>query len=874
MMQNIGCAVAKARYTENARFFLSLLDHSADVAAMAEALLELPTTARRLAKLGNRKELDRSARQRLCVLAALHDVGKVNIGFQNRIRNETGAFVGHVAPVASLLWGTPSIGKKERNSILNPFKKAIGADVLLKWTGNDNDALDDLLAVVWGHHGSSLTPDLSPPFDRDAPGLWSKSDCYDPVNEAGILGRALKDWFPAAFEPGGETLPTESRFLHAFAGLVVWADWLGSDETRFGYPRSEPKSETNRIAAARAAAQRVVSDRRFDAADRRDAARALQFDFPALFPGFAARPAQTATLDLPAADDHGSVMALEAETGSGKTEAALLHFLRLLREDKVDGLYFALPTRASAKQIQTRITQDLRRILADAAPPVGLAVPGYIRVNDRDGQALPNFKVLWPDQDASRSALHDEGWAVEQTRRYLAGAVMVGTIDQLLLGGLTVRHAQFRSSAMLRQLLVIDEVHASDPYMERLLFNILDQHRAAGGHALLMSATLGSRMRHALLGGNSRNAPSFDQACVAPYPALHLDAETCRAVPLPADAPQKSVALSLAEDVSDLDALAQRAIDAASAGARVLIIRNTVSNAVALQRALEQRLGEDSPLFLRCRDRAAPHHARFAAEDRVLLDAALEARLGKNSLNGGALPIGALVVATQTAEQSLDIDADFLISDLCPIDVLLQRIGRLHRHARSRPLGFEGPAVLVVAPSLSPNGPARLGCGTVYPNLLILAATRNLIREQPLWSIPQMNRALVEAATHSERLETLARALGPEWEKHLAEIMGKSSAERRVADSNCIDWTEPPAPPLFKDEKIQTRLGLDSRSVALTEAIDGPFGLPVASFSIPGWMVKKDTPSDAQIEDLQTNSETLSFRFGDQTYRYDRYGLA
>ena len=136
-------------------------------------------------------------------------------------------------------------------------------------------------------------------------------------------------------------------------------------------------------------------------------------------------------------------------------------------------------------------TGDPRKTPGGGAPPVALAVPGYLRVDSDEGQALPDGKgVLWP-----AVADRDRAWAAERPKRYLAGAVMVGTVDQIMLGALRVKHAQLRSGPMLRLLLVVDEVHASDACMTEILRNALAQHAAAGGHALLLSATPGSLAR-------------------------------------------------------------------------------------------------------------------------------------------------------------------------------------------------------------------------------------------------------------------------------------------------------------------------------------------------------------------------------------------
>ena len=234
----------------------------------------------------------------------------------------------------------------------------------------------------------------------------------------------------------------------------------------------------------------------------------------------------------------------------------------------------------------------------------------------------------------------------------------------------------------------------------------------------------------------------------------------------------------------DFDAAAKRALAAARAGAKVLVVRNTVNHAVATQQALEKLAlnGSDLGLLFACQGLPTLHHGRFAADDRRLLDRAVEERLRKDRASGGLI-----VVGTQTLEQSLDIDADLLMTDLCPMDVLLQRIGRLHRHPRDdRPAGYDTPRCVVLTPDVDDLSPLLkyrqdangLGPhGYVYEDLRVLEATRRLIAEHRDWSIPRMNRELVERATHPEALEDIVEELeqtDDDWRVHANRVRGAS----------------------------------------------------------------------------------------------------
>ena len=309
---------------------------------------------------------------------------------------------------------------------------------------------------------------------------------------------------------------------------------------------------------------------------------------------------------------------------------------------------------------------------ADAPEPV-LAVPGYIRSGDFKGERkLQPYEIWWDDDATDRRR-----WAAESAKRFLAAQIAVGTIDQAMMAALKVRHSHMRAACLARNLLVVDEVHASDAYMRRILEALLDAHIGAGGYALLMSATLGSDARHRLLTRSrmsAADAPNIDDAVKAAYPSVATVGEGIR--PAGENDRRKRVVMEALPAMQDFDQTARIALQVARAGAKTLVIRNTVRNAIATQQAIERAAGDDADALFACNGKRTLHHSRFAAPDRHMLDKAVEALLGK-----GAPSKGCVVVSTQTLEQSLDIDADLLITDLCPADVLLQRIGRLHRHS-------------------------------------------------------------------------------------------------------------------------------------------------------------------------------------------------
>ncbi len=815
-----------------------LRDHCLDVAAVVLALLETSLLGERLATLAELERLSPRQCLRLAWLAFLHDVGKANAGFQAKARSPS--TTGHVAPAGQLLTQDGSY-------------QLLKISALQAWFG---DGTLDMLSAAIGHHGVPV--DLATAAVRFDRSLWPAAS----LRGVEALAAMADGPFAEAFLPG-EPLPLSSAFAHAFAGLVCLADWIASDDAAEAFPYSQPGED--RWLFARPRALEVVAKLGLDTRHWR---YALTGDVVQEKPW----PLQTAIMeaDLPAG---GTVVLAEAETGSGKTEAALIHFFRLFAAGLVDGLYFALPTRAAAVQIHSRIEQVVLRMLGEDHPQVVLAIPGYLRVDEVDGKALSRFEVLWPDDDPRHQ--HFRRWAAENPKRYLAAPIAVGTIDQVLLAALQVKHAHLRGTALLRHLLVIDEVHASDSYMTALTAEVLGMLRQAGGHALLMSATLGSAARSWLFAGKRTPPPPRDDAVAVPYPALTVSGRPV--IPCAAVGSGKQVVMETLAGLDDPAAVAAAALEAARRGARVLVIRNKVDVAIATQQAVETLAGLDSPLLFRCRGVPTLHHSRFAPADRKSLDGMINQALGK----GSHAPV--VVVTTQTAEQSLDIDADLLLCDLCPIDVLLQRIGRLHRHDRPRPEGFATPCCWVVVPAerdLAPLlakpaygfGIDRQGQPRVYPDLRTIEACWRLIEAYPRFDLPAMNRRLVEDGTHPDALASITTELGGAWDKHQSEAIALGLAQSTAAILGGLNRNQKLSLTRFpdQDQRLTTRLGTGDRLVTFAPAAPGPFDQPVTVLTISAWMCG-GIPADA--EPKVSGQNPLTFSLGEKRFVYDRLGL-
>nr|WP_250152639.1 CRISPR-associated helicase Cas3' [Ancylobacter radicis] len=829
---DIGCGLsAWGKCSPDRQNFHHLAHHSADVAAALLILLDQPII-RRAADAALGRELDEVELRALTALAFLHDIGKLAPGFQAKgwVGQHNVPFRGHLE--CGWLW----------TRTLDAQSLAGAARHLARWS-----EIRIWLLVLFAHHGR---PVPAPGSGLASPFYTPRDIAYDWKVEEERMGEALLAWFPdfAELLPP----PASPRLVHFFCGLITLADWIGSDQRAFPF---EPTFRPDYWATAQARAVQRIRDIGFS----REGLSLRGSPGWALISDHAApRPAQAAAGAMPLQE---RLVLLEAETGAGKTEAALWRFVSLVAAGEVDALYFAVPTRAAARQLQRRVNDALERMFVDP-PEAVLAIPGQVKAGEASGARLPDFTMLWDDEKDLPAR-----WAAEHAARFLASRVAVGAVDQVALGGLQVKYAHLRGTTLSRALLVIDEVHASDAYMTTIQTAMARDHISLGGHVMLMSATLGAVARAQWF---EQPVGNYASEAAVPYPAIW----TSRGVqPVEAEVGAgKTVHVRASAGWTGDDA-ARLATDMARQGARVLVIRNTVARAQETYAACR---AQATDWLLQVNGIPTLHHGRFAAEDRARLDEAVEQAIGKGS------PVGSrIVIGTQTLEQSLDLCADLLITDLCPMDVLLQRIGRLHRHRRPRPAGFEVARAVVLTPPDGLDGLTRRadnGLGAysdgatlsgIYLDVPGLAATLDEIDARPVWHLPAMNRALVEAATHPEALEAVAERRG--WQDYSQRVSGKRLGDRATARLGLLDRAQPLAE-FPDDETLRTRLGEDGVVLRLPEDTPGAFGLPVSVLAIPARWSRGLTGEEEVV--VEESGPPLRLKLADRVMIYGPAGLS
>jgi CRISPR-associated endonuclease/helicase Cas3 len=778
---------------------------------MARQLLAGSPVLRRRLAAAFEAELTDIHLDRLAILAGIHDFGKALKGFQDKLEPPSNFALaesrGHVAEALAVLANSADV------------KNAIRLPLLSEWFGR----IADVLFVSICHHGKPVGDDrIRPHLAVISKLLATTRYGHDPVTEIRRLSDFLIGEFPKALEPAA-LLQFTPAAQHLFAGILMAADWMASG---FAF---DPGTVDQRAAG-------VLKRTAWSGWHSGASAHGL-------LGGRTPRLAQAEMLTLGLNE---RFVVIEAPTGTGKTEAALIWASRLVEGGAVDGLYFAVPTRSAATELHARIGRLLSAQHPLLKGKIVRALPGLL---DTDDPSPPENPPDYPT----------ETWAVAGPKRAFAAPVAVGTIDQALLSILRARHAWMRAAFLSRHLLVIDEVHASDPYMTALTRGLIERHLSLGGYVLAMSATLGET---ALATLTSRARRSIEQAIAAPYPAVR-DSQGDPVLPRMADGSGRTVDV-LVEPYQQATSRAQCAV---VEGQSVLWIRSTVTDAVT-----------DFQAFDATGTRSMLHHSRYAVEDRNWLDQQLIGVLGPNGSRDGSRS-GILAVTTQTAEQSLDIDADLLVTDACPADVLLQRIGRLHRHRTGT-----RPTAVVIDPGdleqyLTKKGKVR-GCSGqgwpwVYDNLLSVHATLDWLLSHGSISVPGDCRVLVEQATHADYLRELAGSLDGYWVDLWRSLYDAAAIKAQLAEASVIDWGQPYRKALV-DQWLPTRLGEGSVTVAVKNVVSPFTGQRIEALPILLRWLPKGQLLDAVLPRKNgppVEAANQRFRLGGVEFAYSRFGI-
>ncbi len=740
----------------------------------------------------------------------LHDIGKFFRAFQNLAPNLSDNLVAYV--------GQCVYGKRHDTLGFTLWRNKLAKNLADVFTSECLSSMEVWLEISCGHHGQppeklkEFRPFLlaedeqaAEMFVRDVIELWP----VDPVPLSKIDKHELR------------------RISWQLAGVAVLADWLGSNQTIFHYhddvmPLGSYWQQIALTGAEKAVQLARLSQRHINPFTSIN----QQFDF---ISESTATPlqqyAQAAQLG-----GGPQLFILEDVTGAGKTEAAMVLVHRLMAAGLANGVYVGLPTMATANAMYERMAKSYRRLYAESELPSLILAHGARELSQSFTES-----VIFDEQKSDNN--YDKGelsasaycnyWLADNRKKALLADVGIGTIDQALLGVLPARHQSLRLLGLTGKVLLVDEVHAFDPYVRQLLAALLQAHAEQGGSAILLSATLPFKFRASLVNAFAQGAHlSADlPQNQLDYPlATHLSGSGLKETAIATrDSVKRHVSVQRLQDEIDALAVIEQAV---TQGQCICWIRNTVKDANASYQWLAEQSWIDS-------SRLTLFHSRYAMIDRQHIEQDVLDRFGKTSSHHQRK--GQVLIATQVVEQSLDLDFDIMISDLAPMDLLIQRAGRLQRHLRNADGDIlangeqdqrSPPCLYVLAPNPEQVNDKNWlreclsGTQAVYPHVGQLWLTLQVLLKNRGFSMPEDARALIEAVYS----EVAQQNIPVELEQASAEALAEQHAMRSMGEFNCLKlekgytrssaghnsgWSE--------EVHIPTRLGSDTVTIALAQ---------------------------------------------------------
>ena len=774
--------------------------HCLDVAAVGRELIRRdPQMFQKIA--GTIPLRDEQICSLITFFLAVHDIGK----FSGRFQGINPALQSHLQGTACRM---PYSHHHTAMGMLAFMHEVWPLALAEGWFGTDPGEdpydLEDLF-LPWirasaGHHGKPVTgngtfSELFGPMDREAVCEFARA----------CAGLFLSGPPEESIRYSTELHETFTRVSWLIAGLTVLSDWIGSDAGIFRYHQDTiPLSEYWQRCAVPGAKATV------------DAAGVLP-SVIAPFPGMASllpenavpTPLQETVAGYELAGGP-SLFIIEDVTGSGKTEAALAMAHRLMEGGSAEGIFMGLPTMATANGMYRRFGEKYRQLYRDGEHPSLLLAHSARELSSLWRQSIgPKIdkKTFSPDGEAGSAEC--AAWLSDNRKKALLADVGVGTVDQALMSVLPLHHQSLRLLGLARHVLIVDEVHAYDEYMNTLLERLLQFHAAFGSSAILLSATLPGRLRErfvaAYCSGLRIPAPPIREAdppLVTVVSTGGVDEKALQANALS----RRTVAAELTDNEADVESYLEHALQE---GRCACWIRNTVTDAIETYQRLVGRWGDEHVKLF---------HARFTVGDRQRIEDDVLRWFGKRSTDADRR--GKILIATQVVEQSLDIDFDAMVTDLAPIDLIIQRAGRLHRHRERRGRTDVIPVLLILSPtpvkapgrdwftSVFPRG------GRVYEKHGQLWLTARLLAARGRIVMPEDARLLIEGVFGETAQASVPDAL-KYWE---IQADGKDRGHAALAQINALrpetgyadlhgQWED--------DSRTPTRLGEPSITVVL-----------------------------------------------------------
>ena len=842
-----------------------LVYHSLDVAAVGSILLtQHPTLLQKLSHLTGLPP--EQFKQWMVFFLALHDIGKFADCFQNlrpdllkllQNRESNRQYSERHDTLGYLLWKETL---KPHFVDLNIMPEKQG-----KWgkIPIEEDLIDCWMGAVTGHHGM-------PPKNI---GRTRHQYFEDDLNF-----RALTAYTTEIYTLFGNNLPFPKMDLNKLelaswwlSGFAVLCDWLGSNQDYFPYCQQK-YSLTDYWEIALKQAEDAILSTGLLTSKVRDCLTLN--DIIKTTDKITATPLQKIAQNITLTDSP-HLLILEDVTGAGKTEAAVILAHRLMQQPTINGVYFALPTMATANAMYQRMAKAYRAFYhKDSLPSLVLAHGASALSKQFRQSILPiNNQVKTQHGDGTDTAeAHCNQWLTDNRKKSLLADIGVGTIDQALLAILPARHQSLRLLGLLNKVLIVDEVHACDTYMHILLCRLLTAHALAGGSVILLSATLAKTQRQQFINAYNKGRKVKQQPItktgLTDYPLITRinDQEIQEKVIATRQSVKRTIKTAFIHDKQEIEALFSQTIKNKQCACW---IRNTVIDAYEAYDWLTKAHPDwDIDLF----------HARFAMGDRLDIENRVLAHFGEKST--AQQRQGKIIIATQVVEQSLDVDWDYMITDLVPIDLIIQRAGRLCRHIRdalgNRIKGDDqrGQAVLhIYSPPLTDSPQENWVADFfqkakyIYPNHGQLWLTAQLLNQKGQFKMPEDARALIEGVYSEEAEEDIPDALlNTVWETEGANKANASLANKNALKLEC-GYKDIETNCWWDKAKTPTRLGEDTRLLYLARWIEGEIipwyntkehAWAYSSVSIRSYLVDQEQhPNDISNQQIDACKTTL-----------------
>lgn len=803
--------------------------HCLDVAAVGYSLLDTSKSLNQ--RLSRELEVPPSWLQRwFAFCLSLHDIGKFATAFQGQVTNLSDKLVPSNSKMpyteshdtlGFILWqkvlesrwlNEGGLGSEPANSDLRKILRAV-----TPW-----------IEVVTGHHGvppkkevaTILHVNFFTEHDEQAAWLFCKKMVELFLSDIDLEILVRRD-FKKRFKLVSWQL----------SGLVVFSDWIGSGLEKSEYQSDEMALETYWHQDALPLSVRILEKVNLTPS------RVSSFvNIRSLFPFVEKLTPLQQWAETVTISDAVQLFILEDVTGAGKTEAALGLAHRLMSRGVADGIYVALPTMATANAMYERVGEAYRKLYADDVKPSLVLAHGASKLSKNFRESVgvhENSRAETDyDKDEMSASAYCNAWLADSRKKALLAEVGVGTLDQALLGVLPARHQSLRLLGLARKILIVDEVHSYDPYMNQLLQTLIEAHAHQGGSVILLSATLPQKMRenyiNAFCAGAGLEPPALNAEPSYPL-ATHVPSQDKCETPLQTRREvARDVDISLLTEEEQVLEIIRNAMEK---GQCVCWVRNTVGDARKAYDQLHIQSWSD-------KTKLGLFHSRFAMIDRQRIENETLDFFGITDSSSEKRK-GRILIATQVVEQSLDLDFDVMISDLAPMDLLIQRAGRLHRHIRDTDgslLSQKGetdkrgkPVLYVLGPEWTDSPKADWlkdklpGTQAVYRHLGQMWLTQKCLIKTGAIRMPSGARRLIDDVYGDRESEIPEELLSKSLDAE-----GDAFGKIGLARLNALDlakgytWSSAESSGGWADEtRIPTRLSNKTITVALAKVSSG-----------------------------------------------------